>query len=113
MAESDKRRHPRLPREEPLSIRLVIPSDKTGEKSTQIYGSSVDMSASGLQLQLDHELKAGQQLEIWIVLVDDHDAYNLHGEVTWSRPAEQGGWLAGIVLDMNSPDFRAWDELFR
>ena len=110
---SDKRRHPRLPREEPLSIRLLIPSDKAGSAPLQIYGSSVDMSATGLQLQLDHELEIGQALEVWIVLVDDHDAYNLTGKVTWSKPSEAGGHVAGIALDLDCPDIRAWDELFR
>ena len=110
---SDKRRHPRLPREEPLSIRLLIPGEKAGDSPLQIYGSSIDMSASGLQLQLDHELKPGQALEVWIVLVDDHDAYNLTGQVTWSKPAENGGHVAGIALDLDGPDIRAWDELFR
>lgn len=109
----DKRRYPRLPREEPLSIRMELPSEEPGKKPVQVYGSSVDMSAKGLQVRLDHEIPQGQEMEIWIVFVDENDAFNLYGRVSWSRQEENHTWVAGIELLYDSPDSQAWDELFR
>lgn len=109
----DKRRYPRLPREEPLSIRMKVQNGAADEEPVQVYGSSVDMSAKGLQVRLDHELNIGTRLEVWIVFVDEYDAFNLHGQVSWARPEESQTWVAGIELLDSSPDMEAWDELFR
>lgn len=111
----EKRRHPRLPREEPLSVRFDIPQPGQLEnKSIRVYGTSTDMSAQGLQARIDHELTTDQELEIWIVLVDDHETYNLMGRVTWVKAQPEGDWTAGIViLPDKSQDYDSWDELFR
>lgn len=114
MYDKDKRRHPRLPREEPLSIRFEIPaSSNLDDKTIQVYGTSEDMSASGLKVRLDYELVKDQELDIWIVLVDDQDTYNLRGKVTWvQHVAEENCWKAGILLLSESADYTRWDELF-
>ena len=54
----DKRRHPRLMREETLSVR-PLSADHGAARQDAIYCSTVDMSAAGLQVQLDDAQREG------------------------------------------------------
>jgi len=106
----DKRRHPRLMREETLSIRPVSGGQGIAERDA-IYCSTVDMSASGIQVQLERPLPEGQHLDIWIALLDDLGTYHLQGKVNWVRE-ESSVLVAGIEIMPHSEDIRGWEELF-
>lgn len=107
---ADKRRHPRLMREETLSVR---PMGEPGDAlQDAVYCSTLDMSASGLRLQTEVDWPEGQQLDIWIALLDELGTYHLHGQLNWIRAAADGGYLAGVEVLNDSEDLRAWQELF-
>lgn len=106
----DKRRHPRLLREETLSVRPVGEAGDALQEA--LYCSTLDMSASGLRVQLDAQWPEGQQLDIWIALLDDLGTYHLRGQLNWIRAAAEGGYLAGIEILDSSENLRAWQELF-
>jgi hypothetical protein len=108
---SDKRRYPRLMREETLSIRPV--GGTHGEPLRDaIYCSTVDMSAAGLQVRLDKPLPAHQLLDMWIAMLDDLGTYHLQGKVNWVRQEGEEGLVAGIQVLDSSEDLRGWQDLF-
>lgn len=76
-----------------------------------IYCSTVDMSASGLQIRLDENLPKGQLVDVWIALLDNLGTYHLDGRINWIRPDGQD-WLAGVEVLTSSEGLRDWEELF-
>ena len=107
----DKSRHPRLMREETLSVR-PLSADHGAVRQDAIYCSTVDMSAAGLQVQLDNALPEGQLVDIWIAMLDDLGTYHLDGRVNWVRKSDQGGVVAGIEVLDSSENLRGWQDLF-
>jgi hypothetical protein len=109
--QSDKRRHPRLMREETLSIRPISGGHDTPEGDA-VYCSTVDMSAAGVQVKVPESLPEGQLLDIWIAMLDDLGTYHLRGKVNWVRPGDGGTLVAGIEVMLDSEDLRGWQDLF-
>ncbi len=113
---SEKRRHPRIPREEILSIKLIAPPTEFAYPGEPLYCSTEDVSAEGMRIHVNHELEPGQAVDIWIVLLDQRGTFHLTGEVTWIQAASQdssaGNWVAGVALLDDSEHLHEWRELF-
>lgn len=114
--EKDSRREPRIIREDTLSLRLVDNERSVPQSGADFYCSTVDISASGMQVLLTEPLPIRQLVEIWIVLADNLGTYNLIGKINrlveLDDPDEPDGFLTGLELQNQSPDIRAWRELF-
>lgn len=114
--EQEKRRHPRLLREEILSIKLIAPPTDFAHQGEAIYCSTRDLSASGMQININVEMPVGQEVDIWIVLLENKGTFHLNGKVSWIRHQdddhEPGEWLAGLALEADSEDLAAWQALF-
>lgn len=112
----EKRRHPRLLREEILSIKLIAPPSDFAHQGEAIYCSTRDLSASGMQIHVNLELEEGQLADIWIVLLENRGTFHLTGRVSWLRPQEHddepGEYLCGLQLLEDSEDLEAWQALF-
>jgi Tfp pilus assembly protein PilZ len=115
-SDREKRRHPRIPREEILSMKLIAPPTEFAHQGEPLYCSTEDVSAEGMRIHVNHELEPGQAVDIWIVLLDHRGTFHLTGEVTWIHPASEvgsaGTWVAGVVLLDDSEHLREWRELF-
>lgn len=113
--DTEKRRFPRIPREEILSIKLIAPPTEFAHQGEPLYCSTVDVSAKGMQIHVNHPLGVGQLVDIWIVLLDDRGTFHLTGEVTWlqqhENPDGPGEWLAGVALLEDGEHMQAWKEL--
>jgi len=112
----EKRKHPRIPREEILSIKLIAPPTEFAYKGEPLYCSTEDVSAEGMRIHVNHELEAGQEVDIWIVLLDQRGTFHLTGAISWIHPADEtesaGQWVAGIALLDESEHLHEWRELF-
>lgn len=106
----DKRRHPRLVREETLAIRPLSAGGVPVEQP--LYCSTLDMSASGMRVQLDTPMPEGTRVDIWIALLDDLGTYHLQGRINRLTQTDDGSTVAGIELLPESEDLRGWEELF-
>lgn len=113
---SEKRKYPRIPREEILSIKLIAPPTEFAHQGEPLYCSTADVSAEGMRIHASHPLEPGQEVDIWIVLLDDRGTFHLTGVITWLREAPDdetpGGWLAGVELLSDSEHLEAWQALF-
>lgn len=110
----ENRRHPRFPREDSLSLRPLDPDHPAPDRI--LHGTTVDISASGLQIFTTAPLLIRQRLAIMLTLWGT-STFNLHGRVNriieLDDPDEPEGFLAGIELTADSPDLAAWRDVFR
>ncbi len=115
-SDQEKRRHPRIPREEILSIKLIAPPTEFAHQGEPLYCSTEDVSAEGMRIHVNHELELGQEVDIWIVLLDQRGTFHLTGEITWIQPtsdeASAGNWVAGVALLDDSEHLNDWRALF-
>ena len=73
--------------------------------------SGIDISANGLQVQLDRPLTAGSILRLGADLGGAQAPLYVVGEVRWVRP-ENGQYAVGFALfDSDGTDIIAWKEL--
>lgn len=117
MSDVEKRRFPRIPREEILSIKLIAPPTEFAHQGESLYCSTVDVSAKGMQIHLNDPLDVGQELDIWIVLLEDRGTFHLAGRISWIREQsdteEPGKWLAGLELLEDGEHMVGWKDLFQ
>lgn len=73
--------------------------------------SSIDISANGLQLRMDHPVEVGTILRLCAEFSDDRPPLYLVGEVKWLRP-EGDAYCAGFALfESEQTDIVAWKQL--
>jgi Tfp pilus assembly protein PilZ len=107
----DRRRHPRLRREERAVIRQL---NISGEDVTvsKYYCTTVDISPGGLQIQTKKPFPLGEQVEITINLEGQNNAFNLSGVTRWIAPSkDEPGYVLGIEL-INNNGMAGWRRMF-
>lgn len=111
----DKRRFPRRVVAESLSL-TVVSAAHLIEQGERIYCESVDISAAGLQVIMDRFVAPDSRVEIWMVLLENRQTYQLEGKLTWVEGREENGrerFYAGIkLLPKADSDFDNWLALF-
>ncbi len=113
VAKKDKRQEHRLGTDETVFIE-VASAQAGGEDTTSIVISySIDISANGLQVIVDHELPCGGIYQICVQLEQPERRLHLIGEVKWSRLLEDdAGHLLGISLfESEDTDIQQWKEM--
>lgn len=112
---NNKRRFPRRPTAESLSL-TVVSADKLAEPGERIYCESVDISPVGLQVTLDRPLLKNSKVEIWMVLLGNRQTLHLHGRISWQGLPPEGNtgqYRIGIeLLPVAESDFGRWLTLF-
>ncbi|WP_276606621.1 PilZ domain-containing protein [Mangrovimicrobium sediminis] len=111
------RRHLRLPAEH----RVFVESDTEGlsDDTPITVCSTLDVSVSGMQLVLDHELPVGAFLHLGVEpsgSTERDGPLFLVAVVRWCQPRENedGPWLAGLELQPAvESDYQLWEQLVR
>lgn len=115
-SDREKRKHDRHPREEILSIKLIAPPTEFAHQGEPLYCSTEDVSAEGMRIHVNHELDVDQEVDIWIVLLDQRGTFHLTGRITWIHPNQEsdaaGNWVAGVALQDESEHLAEWRALF-
>jgi len=70
-----------------------------------------DVSAKGLGLIANEELKLHTALEIWLEMKDSRDPLYTRGEVVWVKKADEGSFKLGVEL--NKADLMGISRIFR
>lgn len=111
----DKRRFPRQMKAESLSMTVVSSTHLVGQ-GERLYCESIDISPTGLQVSLDRFVEKDSRVEIWMVLMENRQTYQLRGKVTWVEGREEHGrevFYAGLqLLPVEDSDFERWLALF-
>lgn len=109
----ERRRYPRLRREERAVLHRLEASDEDPEHAV-LYCKTVDISAGGLQVRARQELQVGEPVEAVITLEGYGDSFRLRGEVRWCREAGNGEeFLAGVEFSQaQGSEVTSWRRIF-
>ena len=88
----DRRIFQRFSVKRPLRF-LDMENGEEGQALTQ------DVSAKGVGLTSDRELKVRSALEMWLEVSDKEEPIYTRGEVVWSKKDASGSFAAGINLE--------------
>ena len=100
----DRRRGLRLKCDIPLVWRLVRPGLGPGEYTA---GTTVDLSSSGVSLQVTEKLATGSRLELAMSLEDDVEPLRLFSTLTRATTIQpDGARVAAAVFDHLSPTMK-------
>lgn len=105
--DNEKRQELRLCAEE--TVFIEVESDEESEEAQIVIGSSVDVSANGLQMVLDRPLLEGSIHRLCLQLGDQRQWY-LSAAVIWSRQLDDDeGHAVGLqVLESDGTDVQSW-----
>jgi hypothetical protein len=98
------------------SLKIKSASDSPQLANREFHGDTVNISASGLQIILDHSVPLNSSIELWVILDGNTTQYFLSGEVRWCNEAKNNEFHIGILLK-NRPDvetdYTKWRESFK
>jgi hypothetical protein len=109
----EKRRSPRLPLEESVSIVLFRTGPQASFSSERILTETIDVSASGMRIRTDEAIDNDRVFDICVELRGYTKRYLLTGESRWCRYiAEREVFEVGIEIRFGEgTDFMEWSEL--
>ncbi|VAW69162.1 hypothetical protein MNBD_GAMMA09-3243 [hydrothermal vent metagenome] len=102
---------------EALNLKIVFSSENPGLLGKTINGSTLDISSTGLRIEMNQEIKIDSVLDVWVTLKDSHKKYFLTGNVRWcSETSSSGFYQIGVVLRERSDtvtDLDSWRDVFK
>ncbi len=85
--------------QEALELKIVFSSENPNLLGKTLCGSTIDVSATGLRIEINQPIKLDSVLDVWVTLKDDNKRYFLTGNVRWCTEMEVGGYFQiGVVL---------------
>ncbi len=112
------RKHLRLPVESRVFIELDASVDAVEGESSVAICKTLDVSAQGMRVLLDHELQEDAYLQVGVEPPQaegtSEATFFLVAQVRWCRPADQdeGSFLAGLALmQSEGSDIDHWVNL--
>ena len=112
---NNRRRHVRLKRDDRLFIQVLAASESPGLVGETLQCSTVDVSESGIRVELSSEVPVNSEIDLWIDVRACAQKYFLHGLVKWcyEADADRNCFLIGVEL-LNIPftDFDDWRLIF-
>jgi len=98
-------------------LKIVFTSDTPGLLGKVLTGSTVDISASGLQITLNTAVPVDSTMDVSITLDGDPKAYFLSSKVRWCKQSDQDNtYNVGLVLQdlfNTDTDYNSWRETFK
>ena len=95
-----------------LDLKIVFSSENPNLLGKTLSGSTLDVSSSGLRIELNQPVKVDSVLDVWVTLKDNPKKYFLTGNVRWVHELEVGGYYQiGVVLRERSDtitDLASW-----
>lgn len=86
--------------------------DSEGDEGNKIIiCNSLDISANGIQFQLDEKITVGSILRLCAEFHDHHDTLQLVGEIKWVTPEDEHYNIGFEIYDAEHTDIIAWKNL--
>ena len=96
---SERRGAARYDVKEALDLKIIFSSENPNLLGKTLCGSTLDVSATGLRIELNQQIKIDSVLDVWVTLKDNEKKYFLTGNVRWCHEMEVGGYYQiGVVL---------------
>ncbi len=110
----ERRRQRRLCRDDKLLIQILSASESPELVGEILTCTAVDVSRSGLRLEVAHEAPVGSDIDLWIDVKGYAGKYFLHGCVVWCYEfdAESKDFYLGVEIQaQTSTDYQEWQQL--
>lgn len=108
---AERRAERRLTEQTTIFVELLAADYEHSEPPNISICSSIDISANGLQVCLDHPVELGSILRLCAEFPDQRKPLYLVGEVKWLHP-KHGHYCAGFALfESEQTDIVAWKHL--
>ncbi len=115
--QQERRNALRYELKEALNMKIVFSSENPGLLGKTLCGSTIDVSASGLRIELNQQIKIDSVLDVWVTLKETEKKYFLTGNVRWCKVMDVGGYFQiGVVLRERSDtvtDLDSWQAAFK
>ena len=98
----------RIEREEEVLVDVIDCSQRPDLNHTSIACRTVDVSENGMKVNTELSIPVHTIVSLRLDLPSQ--LYRLKGEVRWAR--DEGRHYVGLMLDENSPDMIAWNQMF-
>lgn len=111
--DSERRRAPRTAISDTLFIQSVSSRQVSPMAAAATStASTINASATGLQVELEFEVLESAQIALWITM-DNGDRTLVSGVIRWTHPTADNTYLVGIALDDESvPTITEWLSSF-
>ena len=112
MSTINRRADKRHEQHEALSLTIIFTSQNPGLLGRTIKGSTIDVSTSGLRIQLGTALPPDSTIDMSLTLKDDPNKFFLSGKVRWCKETEEADiYQIGIILQdliNTETDYKRW-----
>ena len=112
----ERRSATRYDMKEALDLKIVFSSENPNLLGKKLCGSTLDVSATGLRIELNQKIKIDSVLDVWVTLKETNKKYFLTGNVRWCTEMEVGGYYQiGVVLRERTDtitDLGSWKTAF-
>lgn len=112
-SKNDRRKKARHLAREAVLLEIMPSFEQLSSNPEIVNGSSVDISSSGIQLELERELIVGTILDLCVKLNSVPRKFFLTAEVRWCSPVREGLFNVGIeIINGMDTDYNSWMMLF-
>lgn len=108
---ANRRRHGRLQRDDLLFVQVLAASESPSLVGETLQCSTLDVSASGLRVQVNCEVPVPSEIDLWLDVQACAQKFFMHGLVKWCNrvDAEQSIFQLGVeLLNLPFTDFEDW-----
>lgn len=113
----DRRSAKRRDLKQALDLKIVFSSENPNLLGRTLCGSTLDVSATGLRIELNQQLKMDSVLDVWVTLKDNKKKYFLTGNVRWCKEIGVDNYYQiGVVLRERTDtitDLASWKAEFK
>ena len=109
MTTDEKRSESRVDEQATIFVELYDNDHASG--NTVIICNSLDISANGLQFQMDEQVQTGSILRLCAEFHDHQAPLQLVGEVKWVVPEDEHFNIGFEIYDAENTDIIAWKQL--
>lgn len=108
----EKRAFQRLSKNGLVHVDVTQISNEELDSLVRFEGVMKDISELGIRLHGKHPLSKGAKLDLRVQIDSNDSKYNLQGAVKWVSETTEHEFVAGLEIDFNSQDFKAWQKSF-
>lgn len=108
---TERRAETRIEKNTTLFVEVCSASFDNRSPANVIICSSLDISANGIQVEMDTEVAIGTILRICAEFEGDDKTLYLVGEVKWIKPIEEHFNIGFELYDAENTDIAGWKEV--
>lgn len=107
---AERRTETRLDQQATIFVELLAADHELPEPPHISICSSIDLSAAGLQVRMNHPAEVGSILRLCAEFTDDRSPLYLVGEVKWQRPDGDGYFVGFALFESEHTDIDQWKQ---